>query len=181
MSPPKGPGLLDLVFFGVATLGLIPAVFYLDALRRALAACAPARRTLDPRLVWLQLVAMALATPSLVIAPLLGPGAARALLLVSVIPGLFGIVWQFVIVIAVSRSLGAELRARGIPADPSPALGLGLWTAALGPVTVLTWKPLVILFGIPCLVVWLLYWIRIVGTRRLLDGVAPPPAVPVSP
>ena len=78
------------------TLGAGVLVFYLLTLRRALERCSPENRVLSPALVWLGFV------------PLLN------------------VAWQFVIVVAVGRSVGAELKGRGVIAPRRPAQSLGL-------------------------------------------------------
>ncbi len=158
-----------ILVLAVFLLPMIPAVLYVATLHGVLAACAPANRRLAPGLVWLQLVTL-LRVP-LLLAHL--PG-------LSWIPGLLGLAWQFVVVIAVSRSAGAELRARGIPEDPSPRLKLGLWMAGFALAMGGTPPPHALLFGIPFLILWVVYWIRMAGIRRLLIAAPPVPVVPAT-
>ncbi|HVP14945.1 MAG TPA: hypothetical protein VMS88_05340, partial [Terriglobales bacterium] len=75
---------------------LLPLILYLLTLQRALVACAVENRRMQPGLVWLQ-----------------------------VIP-IFGLVWQFFVVSAISGSLGAEFKKRGIVEEPEPGKSLGL-------------------------------------------------------
>jgi hypothetical protein len=99
-----GLGLLELLVLSFALLWLlplVPLVFYLLTLHRALSACAPANRRMEPALVWLQLI-----------------------------PGVH-LVWQFFVVLAVSGSLRREFAQRAVPADPDAGQSLGLATCIL--------------------------------------------------
>ena len=81
----------------VALFFLVPAVFYVLTLQRALAKCAPASRTLEPGMVWL-----------------------------SIIP-VVSIVVNFFIVFGMAKSLRNEFNLRGIPvADSTPGQAIGL-------------------------------------------------------
>jgi hypothetical protein len=86
-------GFVFSVFF------LIPAIFYLLTLQKALARCSPAARTMDPAMVWLCLIP------------------------------LFHFIWNFFVVMALGRSLGNEFARRGIPRDemlPGQSIGLAM-------------------------------------------------------
>jgi hypothetical protein len=132
-------GGLEALFVAMLFLWLLPVVplvFYLLDARRALRACAPERRRMEPDLVWMQLVP------------------------------LFGLVWQFFVVLAVSGSLGAELRHRGIAAEPDPGQPYGLAMCALSACGVI---PFVGLVTLPAsLVCMVLYWVRVRGAKNLL-------------
>jgi hypothetical protein len=84
------------MFFVLFAVFIVPVVFYLLTLMRALEKCSPENRSQSPGLVWLE-----------------------------VIPFL-GLVWQFVNVLAIGNSLGNEFRARRISAEPKPGQSLGL-------------------------------------------------------
>jgi len=87
----------------VVALCLVPAIFFLITLQRALVRCAPESREMSPGAVWL-----------------------------SLIP-LFNFVWQFIVVVNVARSLHNEFVRRNLPvSEPNPGLALGLATLTLG-------------------------------------------------
>jgi hypothetical protein len=83
-------------FFVVFAILILPTVFFLLTLQRALSKCAPANRTMSPGLVWLQIIPF------------------------------FGFIWQFFVVIAVANSLDNEFAARRIPEEPKPGQSIGL-------------------------------------------------------
>jgi hypothetical protein len=86
-------GLLSFCLF----LFLIPAIFYLLTLQNTLAKCPPGSRTMEPGMVWLQLIP------------------------------LFHLIWQFFVVMAIAKSVGNEFRRRGIPCpDPLPGQNIGM-------------------------------------------------------
>ena len=84
---------IGLIFFAIL---LIPLIFYILTLQKALNNCAPENRAMQPGLVWLLLVPCV------------------------------GIVWHFFIVINMAKSLGAEFQARGMAEEPEPGKVLGL-------------------------------------------------------
>jgi len=120
---------------------LLPLIFYLLTLQRALSACAMENRRMQPGLVWLQLVP------------------------------LFGLVWQFFVVLGVSGSLHAEFQKRGIVEEPNPGQSLGLAMCILQVCGIIPFLGiLAVLAGVVC---WILYWIKIVGlTAKLAPAVA---------
>jgi len=123
--------ILPLVFIACAIM-LVPFIFYLLTLQKALNRCSPECRAMSPGLVWLMFIP------------------------------LFNIVWHFLIVLNVAKSLGAEFQKRGIAEDPNPGqtLGLVMCIANLicGPV------------GFVC---WILYWVKIAGySGKLTAGPA---------
>lgn len=91
-------GLSEILLVGLITLGimLLPAIFYLMTLQKALERCAIENRTTTPGSVWLMLIP------------------------------LFNIVWQFIIVSKISESLHNEFSKRDIPEDPQPGKSIGL-------------------------------------------------------
>lgn len=72
---------------------------------------------------------------------------------------IFNLVWPFFLVSALSDSLHHEFTRRGIVEEPQPGRTLGLAYAILG---LLSAVPFVgFLTGIPALVCWILYWVKI--------------------
>jgi hypothetical protein len=104
--------LLPLVFIVCAIL-LVPTIFYLLTLQKALNRCSPECRAMNPGLVWLMLIP------------------------------LFNIVWHFFIVLNMAKSLSCEFQKRGIAEDPSPGQTLGLimciGNLICGPVGLVCW------------------------------------------
>ena len=124
------------IFLVGALIAYLPAIFFLLSMQKALARVEPERRTMNPPMVWL-----------------------------SLIP-LFNIVWNFLIVSAVSKSLGAELTARNIPHEnePGKTIGLvwaGLWAACHLP-------GLNILLCVPAFILWIIYWVKIAGFSGMI-------------
>jgi hypothetical protein len=107
-----GAGLLT-VFFIVCAIMLVPMIFYLVTLQKALNRCSPESRAMNPGLVWLMLIP------------------------------LFNIVWQFFIVLNMAKSLGAEFQKRGIAEEPNPGQTLGMvmciGNLICGPVGLICW------------------------------------------
>lgn len=96
-----GPHLPHLMpfLFGFSLLCLVPAVFYLLTLQKALERCAVSSRTMQPGMVWLLLVP------------------------------LFNMIWNFFVVLALARSLANEFARRGMPspeAEPGQSIGLAM-------------------------------------------------------
>jgi hypothetical protein len=129
-----------LILTALGSLLYVPLAFYLLTLQRTLAACAEENRAMQPGLVWLQLIP------------------------------LFGLVWQFFVVGAISRSLAAEFESRGMPPGADPVRTLGIATC------VLTICSHVIFFIIPIhltsLVCWILFWVRVAGQKARLVPLA---------
>lgn len=133
-------GLLFLVVL------LVPAVFFLLTLSRALSKCSPASRTMEPGMVWLWFIP------------------------------LFNLIWQFLVVLAIARSVGNEFRAREIPySDPEPGKTIGLAMCICGCCGII---PLLgIITSLVSLVLWIVYWIKVAEFSRMLDQaqvLAPP-------
>jgi hypothetical protein len=129
-----GLGVLTIVLVIFAVL-LLPAIFYLLTLQKALNRCSPENRAMNPGMVWLMFIPV------------------------------FNLVWQFIVVLNMAKSLGAEFRTRGIAEDPNPGQTLGLVMCVgnliCGPV------------GLVC---WIIYWVKIADYSRKLVG----PAAPVA-
>jgi len=94
-SAALGVGLLFGALIGLAIF-LIPMVFYILTLQKALNKCAPENRAMQPAMTWLLLVP------------------------------LVNIVWSFFVVINMAKSLGAEFQKRGIAEEPEPGKKLGM-------------------------------------------------------
>jgi hypothetical protein len=80
----------------------------------------------------------------------------------------FGLVWSFVVVINITKSLKNEFARRGVP-RPDPTLGetIGLATCVC---SCCTFIPLLGRFaGLAGFVLWIAYWIRIASYSRALD------------
>ncbi len=89
--------LMIVMFVGIVLVAaLIPMIFYLLTLQRALSRCSPERRAMEPGMVWLMLIP------------------------------LFNLVWHFFVVSNVAKSLQAEFAKRQIAIDPSPGYSIGL-------------------------------------------------------
>lgn len=82
-----------LVLLGIM---LIPAIFYLLTLQKALRRCSPENREMEPGMVWLMFIP------------------------------LFNLVWHFIIVLRMAGSLEKEFRKRGIAEESQPGKTLGM-------------------------------------------------------
>ncbi|HXB73026.1 MAG TPA: hypothetical protein VNY05_32615 [Candidatus Acidoferrales bacterium] len=145
--------LVVLIFLGIV---VIPGIFYLLTLQRALERCSPEARTTSPGNVWLMLIP------------------------------LFNLVWEFILVIKIARSLHNEFLRRNIidvEAEPGKSLGLAMCILSLT-----GFIPLLGIAGsLAGLVCWILYWVKISGySQRLAMPVtwgtplgAPPPPPPL--
>jgi hypothetical protein len=117
----------------------LPAViFYLLTLQNALKRCAPASRTMPPGMVWLLLI------PA------------------------FGLLWHFVVVMYIAKSLRNEFARLEIPCSESaPGQNIGLAACACNCAIFL---PLLGgLASIAGLVLWIDYWIKIAHYSRDLE------------
>jgi len=118
----------------VIAILLVPFIFYCLTLQKALNRCSPENQAMKPGMVWLLFIP------------------------------LFNIVWQFLVVLNMAKSLAAEFRKRGMAEDPNPGQTLGLVMCVgnliCGPV------------GLVC---WILYWVKIAGYSSKL--MAPPAPV----
>ena len=112
---------------------IVPKIFYLLTLHKALNRCSPENRAMNPPMVWLLLIP------------------------------LFNLVWQFIVVLNMAKSLGAEFRKRGIPEEPEPGQTMGLVMC----VSYLLCGPIYIIF-------WIIYWVKIAGySGKLATGPMP--------
>jgi hypothetical protein len=110
---------------------LIPAIFFNLTLQKALNRCAPENRAMQPGMVWLLLIP------------------------------LFNLVWQFLVVINVAKSLGAEFQKRGMAEEPEPGKTLGLVMCILVCCGIIPY--LGVLCSIGALICWIMYWVKIAG------------------
>jgi hypothetical protein len=127
-----GLGILTLVLI-IFVIMLVPKIFYLLTLQKALNRCSPECRAMNPGMVWLMLIP------------------------------LFNLVWQFIVVLNMAKSLGAEFRKRGLPEEPEPGQTMGLVMC----VSSLLCGPVYIVF-------WIIYWVQIAGfsSKLAAPGVA---------
>jgi hypothetical protein len=80
---------------------LLPMVFYILTLQKAINKCAPENQAMQPAMTWLLLVPC------------------------------FNLIWHFFVVINMAKTLGAEFQKRGQVEDPAPGQTLGLITCIL--------------------------------------------------
>jgi len=130
-------GGLAIVFF---LIWLIPTIFFLLTLQKALTRVATERRTMNPPMVWLSLIPF------------------------------FNVIWNFMVVNALSKSLGAELTARNIPHEAEPGKTMGLVWAGVTAACLI--PGLNVLLGIPALILWIMYWVKIAGFSGKIAGPA---------
>ena len=74
---------------------------------------------------------------------------------------IFSTVWHFFIVINMAKSLHAEFVSRNMVEEQSPGQGIGLATCILNAVGVIPYVGW--LTGIPALICWIIYWVKIAG------------------
>jgi uncharacterized membrane protein HdeD (DUF308 family) len=140
-----GAGVFLVSMIILAAGGLLFNIFYLITMSRALERCSPESRKMSPGSVWLMLV------------PILG------------------IIWQYMVVDAVSSSIGREFRKRGmVLASDRPHYGVGLTSCLAITLYVLTfWIPFIgscialptSLTGLVCLII---FWVKMSGMSREL-------------
>jgi hypothetical protein len=108
----EGIGVFGIVVVVMAIL-LVPTIFYLLTLQKALNRCSPECRAMNPGMVWLMLIPF------------------------------FNLVWQFFVVLNMAKSLAAEFQKRGMAVDPNPGQTLGLvmciTSLICGPVYLVFW------------------------------------------
>jgi hypothetical protein len=91
------------IFLAIA---LLPMIFFLLTLQKALSRCEPGSRTMTPGQVWLCLVPI------------------------------FNLIWPFFVVNALSDSLHREFTRRGMAEEPQPGRSLGMAVAILGVISI---------------------------------------------
>ncbi len=129
-------GLMVLLWVVLGIPSLVAVVFFLLTQQHALAACSPTVRKMEPGMVWLQFVPI------------------------------FNLVWQFLVVLAISESLQQEFQRRNLPVEPNPSRGIGLAVCILNCVSlvpIVNWVTL-----LPALVCWIVYWVKIAGLNSRL-------------
>ncbi len=93
----------ELIVILVLMTFMAPGILYLAALQKALERCSPVSRAMRPRQVWLLLIPV------------------------------FNLVWHFMVVIRIAKSLRSEFDRRNILiGDPAPAKTIGLVMCGLG-------------------------------------------------
>lgn len=145
-------GFSAIVILVVMAALLLPLIFYILTVRRAIEKCAPESRAMKPDHVWFLLIP------------------------------LFGVFWHFYVVVNVSRSLGREYQKRGIASDASPGLALGLAVCILGLITLTPHHVLRIIAFIAAVICWVVYWLKVGDlTAKLKGPAAPTPTIPAPP
>jgi hypothetical protein len=126
-----------LIILALASLVFGPWIFYIPTIQRALKRCSPSSRTMPPSRVWLLLIPI------------------------------FNLVWHFIVVSNLSRSLGNEFKSRNMPnADPEPGKAVGLAMCILFVGSVIPKVGAVLWFaGLIC---WIVYWVKIERYSRAL-------------
>jgi len=93
------------VLFIAALIGsiifVIPAIFFILTMQKALRRCAPENQVMSPGATWLLLIP------------------------------LFNLVWDFVLVTQMAASLEREFKRRNIPVEPAPGKSIGLASCIL--------------------------------------------------
>ena len=74
---------------------LIPEIFFVLSMQKAIRRCSPENRTLTPGMAWLMLIP------------------------------LFNLVWDFIVVKEVAATLEREFKKRNVPVEPSPGKNIG--------------------------------------------------------
>lgn len=124
---------------------LVPFIFYLLTLQKALTRCSLENRAMQPGMVWLMFIPF------------------------------FNLVWHFIIVGNLAKSLAAEFQQRGIAEEPAPGKTIGLTMCILNCCCVIPFLGgLCALGGLVC---WIIYWVQIAGFsgKLALGGPAPVP------
>ena len=138
-------GLIVLLCLVIVAVCLVPLIFYLLTLQRALSRCSVECRTLSPGLVWLLLIP------------------------------LFSLVWHFIVVTRLAKSLHNEFANRNIVAEPTPGQGIGLAMCILAAASVIPYVGG--LTGIAAFICWIIYWVKIANySARLLEPAGQPAA-----
>lgn len=125
-------GIIIGMMLAALLLLLIPTIFWLLTLQKALGRCRAENQAMAPAMVWLMLIP------------------------------LFNIVWQFILVINVSKSLKNEfvsLNTEPDTAEPGKAVGLAM--CILNVISTVPYLGTVL--GIGGLVCWIIHWIKIAG------------------
>jgi len=122
-------GMFGVMMLIPMVIGIVVAVFYCLTMQKALERCAPSNRAMVPGMVWLLFIP------------------------------LFNIVWQFFVVLNVSKSLIAEFKQRNLAGDPSSTKTIGLVGCIAGCCCVI---PLVnFIAGPAALVCFIIFWVKV--------------------
>ena len=139
-----GPWQIVPIIFLSILIMLIPTIFYIITLQKTLNRCAPENRAMPPENVWLLLIPV------------------------------FSMVWQFIVVGNIAKSLAAEFRQREIQTEEiEPGKSIGLAYCILNVCSII--PILGILSALAGLVCWIMYWVKIDGySAKLAFPQAPP-------
>ena len=141
---------LSMLSILIGLIFLIPIIFFILTLQRAFERCAPAHRAMTPGLVWLLLIP------------------------------LFNLIWNFMVVTNLAKSLEREYRSRNIPAQLESAKSIGLAWAILSCCSII--PVLGLLAALAGFVVWIVYWVKIAGlSKALLAPIAEPGSIMSNP
>ncbi|OHB45762.1 MAG: hypothetical protein A2178_01805 [Planctomycetes bacterium GWC2_49_10] len=135
----EAAAILYIIFWAfviIFAIMLLPRIFFLLTVQKTLSRCAIQNRAMEPGLVWLSLIPF------------------------------FSLIWNFIIVINVSKSLTAEFAARQIPVERDPGQALGLAWCILKACAVIPF--LGIFPGFAGLICWIIYWVKIAGFNTKL-------------
>jgi len=139
-----GPWQIVPIVFLSILIMLIPTIFYIITLQKTLNRCAPENRAMPPENVWLLLIPI------------------------------FSMVWQFIVVGNIAKSLAAEFRQRDIQVEEiEPGKSLGLAYCILNVCSIIPF--LGILTALAGLICWILYWVKIDGYSAKLAFPQTPP------
>jgi hypothetical protein len=126
-----------------AAIGIVIAVFYYLTLQNTLKQCAPQNQQIPPAQVWLGFIPI------------------------------FNYYWHFKIAQAMSDSLAAEYRMRGMqPSEERPGYQVGMAYAILNCVGLLSWVGVPVipqLAGLAGFICWIVYWVRMARYKRELE------------
>lgn len=131
------------VIGGAVFLAMIIAyIFFLLSLQKNLNSVSEANRTMNPPMVWLNLIP------------------------------LFALGWMVYTTIKISESLEKELTDRNISFDAKPAYALGLTFSIMNASGLLwSWIPIIgLLLAIGLIVVWIMYWVQVSKFTKQLAG-----------
>jgi hypothetical protein len=115
-----------MLIVGLMGVLLLPTIFYVLTLQRALGACSPQNRQMEPGMVWLMLVP------------------------------LVNIVWHFIVVSRVSGAMALEFAQRGIPTnDPTVGRQVGLATCILNACSIIPYVGILAsIAGLVCWIIY---------------------------
>jgi hypothetical protein len=133
-------GLTEIILILFVTgIMLIPQILYLLTLQKTIKAVSIENRKIQPGQVWL-----------------------------NIIP-LFGLIWQFIVVNRIARSLDLEFKKRELPiSDDLPGRSIGITYCILFCCSIV---PLLGFFAaLGGLVCWIVYWVKINDFKKMLEG-----------